>query len=53
VLEIETDDPATPFTSTARVRVEAEGIATADLEALHAYARERCPLTKLIRRRMS
>lgn len=48
-LDIETDDPAAPYNITARVQVEAAGTSAAEMDTLHAYARERCPLTKLIR----
>ena len=48
-LEIESVDPALPFNLTAKVAVHADGTSPADIETLHAYARERCPLTKLIR----
>jgi uncharacterized OsmC-like protein len=46
---VETDEPALPYDLTARVRVEAEGVAAELLESLHAYVRENCPLTQLIR----
>jgi len=39
LLEIETDDPATPFNITARVRVEAEASRRLIWKPLHAYAR--------------
>jgi organic hydroperoxide reductase OsmC/OhrA len=49
LLGIASDDPDVPWGLTARVAVEARGVASADIERLHAFVRERCPLTKLIR----
>jgi uncharacterized OsmC-like protein len=46
---VETDHPALPWDITARVRLDAQGVPAKDVERLHAYARERCPLTQLIR----
>jgi uncharacterized OsmC-like protein len=48
-LGIETSDPAVPFNITARVRLDAAGVPEAQVAALHTYARERCPLTALVR----
>jgi uncharacterized OsmC-like protein len=46
---IETDDPATPWAITAHVSLEAAGVAPDRVAALHQYARERCPLSRLLR----
>lgn len=46
---IETADPPHPWDITARVSLEAPDASEAQLDALHAYASERCPLTNLIR----
>lgn len=46
---VDTTDPALPWNITAHVRLEAEGVPASDIERLHAFARERCPLTQLIR----
>lgn len=48
-LAIETTDPALPWDITAHVRLEAEGVPAESIERLHHYARERCPLTQLIK----
>jgi uncharacterized OsmC-like protein len=46
---VETTDPALPWDITAHVRLDADGVPAEDVERLHAFARERCPLTQLIR----
>ena len=46
---VDTTDPALPWDITAHVRLEAEGVPAEDLDRLHEFARERCPLTQLIR----
>ena len=48
-LGIETSDPTKPFDMTAHVRVEAGEATEAQIESLHGYVEERCPLTQLIR----
>ena len=48
-LDIATDDPPLPFGITAHVTVDAPAIQPEQLATLHAYAAERCPLTRLIR----
>jgi uncharacterized OsmC-like protein len=49
LLGLPSDDPALPWGITARVRLEAEGVPKEQVAALHAFVRERCPLTRLIR----
>lgn len=46
---VETDDPALPWDITAHVKLDAKGVADEDLDRLHRFARERCPLTQLVR----
>ena len=46
---VETTDPALPWEITARVSIQAADATPAQLDALHRYARERCPLTKIVR----
>jgi uncharacterized OsmC-like protein len=46
---VETGDPALPWDITAHVHLEADGLPPPDLERLHTFARECCPLTQLIR----
>jgi uncharacterized OsmC-like protein len=46
---VETGDPALPWDITAHVHLEADGVPPPDLERLHTFARECCPLTQLIR----
>ncbi len=48
-VDVETGDPALPWDITAHVHLRADGVPAADLDQLHAFARERCPLTQLIR----
>ena len=48
-LGVDTSDPALPWGITAHVDLHAPGATPAQVEALHAYARERCPLTNLVR----
>ena len=48
-LDIETADPAVPFDITAHVGLEAPDATPEQVAGLHAYAKERCPLTNLIR----
>lgn len=48
-LDIASDDPDLPFAVTAHVRLEAADASFAQVAQLHAYARERCPITRLIR----
>lgn len=48
-LEIASDAPSLPWNITAHVSLDAPDATPAQVEALHRYARERCPLTKLIR----
>lgn len=45
---VETSDPPFPFNITARVSLDAPAASAEQLAALHAYAKERCPLTKLV-----
>lgn len=47
-LGLETADPSYPFNIRGIVRVESRA-SDADLEALHEYAAQTCPLTKLVR----
>lgn len=46
---VETDDPSLPFGIRALVTLDAPEATDAERDSLHAYARERCPLTALIR----
>ncbi len=46
---LETTDPALPWDITAHVTVAAPEASQVQLAALHQYARERCPLTKIVR----
>ena len=48
-LGIESDDPDLPFDITARVSLEAPDARADQVATLHAYAAERCPLSKLVR----
>ena len=48
-VDIQSDDPRLPWDITARITVAAAEATPAQLEILHAYARERCPLSSLIR----
>ncbi|MDZ7727960.1 MAG: OsmC family protein [Dehalococcoidia bacterium] len=48
-LGIESEDPPLPFGIVARVWLEAPEASDAQREELHRYARERCPLTALVR----
>ncbi len=48
-VDVATDDPAVPSNITARVTLEAPDASAEERETLHRYARERCPLTALIR----
>ena len=48
-LDISTNDPDLPFGITARVTLLAPDASTQQLDELHRYARERCPITRLIR----
>ena len=43
------DDPDTPFDLTARVSLEAPDASADQVATLHAYAADRCPLSKLVR----
>ncbi len=47
-LGLETKDPPFPDNIRARVQVQS-GAPESDLKKLHAYAAEKCPLTKLVR----
>jgi uncharacterized OsmC-like protein len=49
LLGLPSEDPDLPWGITARVRLEAEGVPAEQANALHAFVRERCPLTRLIR----
>jgi uncharacterized OsmC-like protein len=49
LLGLESPDPDLPWDLTATVNVVADGVAEEELAAVHAFVRERCPLTKLIR----
>jgi uncharacterized OsmC-like protein len=49
LLGLASPDPDVPWDITARVSVTAKGVDTSDVERVHAFVRERCPLTKLIR----
>lgn len=48
-LGITGDDPDVPYDITARVSLEAEDATAEQVATLHAYAAERCPLSKLVR----
>lgn len=48
-MDITSDDPRVPWDITARVSLAAPDATARQVAALHAYARERCPLTQLIR----
>lgn len=48
-LGIETTDPALPYNVEARISIEANNATPAQLDTLHKYASERCPMTNLIR----
>ncbi len=48
-VDVPSDDPGLPFDIVARVVLEAGDATEAQREALHRYARERCPLTALVR----
>ncbi len=48
-LHIATDDPPVPWGITAHVTLEAPAADAGQIVTLHTYARERCPLTKLLR----
>jgi uncharacterized OsmC-like protein len=48
-VDVETNDPPVPFNITARVQLAAPEATDEQRATLHAYARERCPLTALIR----
>lgn len=48
-LEVQTDEPDVPNGITARVTLLAPDASTQQLDDLHRYARERCPITRLIR----
>ena len=48
-LGIESADPDVPFDITARVSLDAPDATAEQVATLHAYAAERCPLSKLVR----
>lgn len=48
-VDVATDDPPVPYNITARISVEANDATEEQRETLHRYARERCPLTALVR----
>ena len=48
-LHIATDDPPVPWGITAHVSLDAPGADAGQVVTLHAYASERCPMTKLLR----
>ena len=48
-VDIETNDPPVPYGITAHVSLDAPGADAMQRAALHDYARERCPLSQLIR----
>ena len=48
-LDIASRDPDLPFAITAHVDLGADAATDAQVAQLHAYARERCPITRLIR----
>ena len=48
-LDIDTGDPPVPFAITVEVTLTADGVTQSGLDRLHAYVRERCPLTRLLR----
>lgn len=48
-LDVATDDPSVPFNLTAHVSLDAPSASTEQRDTLHAYAKERCPLSQLIR----
>lgn len=49
LLDIASDDPALPWDITARVTLDAPDATAEQVAMLHEYARERCPLTNLVR----
>jgi uncharacterized OsmC-like protein len=51
-LNLETSDPDVPFGIRAFVRISSPA-SPAQLEALHAYAQQTCPLTKIVRERQT
>jgi organic hydroperoxide reductase OsmC/OhrA len=48
-LGLATDDPPLPFNITAQVALDAPDATSEQTAALHRFASERCPLTKLVR----
>ena len=48
-MDIASDEPRVPWDITARVSLDAPDATAEQAASLHAYARERCPLTQLIR----
>ena len=48
-LDIASRDPDLPFAITAHVELAAEAATAAQVAGLHAYASERCPITRLVR----
>ncbi len=48
-LDIETSDPPLPFNITAHVELRAPDASPEQIAALHRYAGENCPLTRLVR----
>jgi hypothetical protein len=48
LLGLEADDPDVPFNLRAYVRVQSQA-GEPEIEALHRYVEEACPLTKIIR----
>ena len=48
-LDIETGDPPLPFNITAQVELQAPDASTEEVQRLHRYAADNCPLTRLVR----
>jgi uncharacterized OsmC-like protein len=48
-LDIATNDPDLPYGITAQVTLHAPDASAGQIAELHRYARERCPITRLIR----
>jgi uncharacterized OsmC-like protein len=48
-VDVETADPGVPFNIVAHVSLDARDASVEQRDTLHRYARERCPLTALVR----
>ena len=51
LLDIASDDPDMPFDITVRVKLDAPDATEYEIETLHGFTEQRCPLTNLIRSR--